>query len=197
MYPEFLTDVSLVIIDEIQIIDDPQWGPLLEEIIDQLLKKDLANLQIIALSALVENQDVLLKWFSAHPLISYPQSVEMHKGVVRDGVFKYTTSKEEKACCREIFFKPDTVRNNYFEDYLLETVKYFVKKDEPTLIFFATPEESRQWARWLAYRLKSPAAPSAIKELHQMEDTLSRAELLELLGKGAAYHNRDLSWEEK
>ena len=44
MYPEFLTDVSLVIIDEMQIIDDPKWGPLLEEIIDQLLKKDLLNL---------------------------------------------------------------------------------------------------------------------------------------------------------
>ncbi|MBU4350308.1 DEAD/DEAH box helicase [bacterium] len=27
MYPEFLTDASLVIIDEMQIIDDPQWGP--------------------------------------------------------------------------------------------------------------------------------------------------------------------------
>ncbi len=33
MYPKFLTDVSLVIIDEMQIIDDPKWGPLLEEII--------------------------------------------------------------------------------------------------------------------------------------------------------------------
>ena len=197
MYPEFLTDVSLVIIDEMQIIDDPKWGPLLEEIIDHLLKKDIINLRIIALSALVENQDILLKWFPAHHLTSYPQPVETRKGVVRDGVFKYTTSKEQKACCREIFFKPEAVRDNYFEDYLLETVKYFIKKDEPTLIFFATPAETRQWARWLASRLESPAASSAIKELHQMEDTLSRKELLEVLEKGVAYHNPELFWEEK
>jgi helicase len=197
MYPELLTDVSLVIVDEMQIIDDPQWGPLLEEIIDQLLKKDLANLRIIALSALIENQDILLKWFPAHPLISYPQPVEMRKGVVREGVFKYTTLKEEKDCQREVFFKPEVVRDNCFEDYLLETVKYFIKKDEPTLIFFATPAESRQWARWLASQLKSPAASSVIKELHQMEDTLSRNELLELLEKGVAYHNSELFWEEK
>lgn len=197
MYPEFLTDVSLVIIDEMQIIDDPKWGPLLEEIIDQLLKKDIINLRIIAFSALVENQDILLKWFPAHPLISYPQPAEMRKGVVREGVFKYITSNEGKTCRREIFFKPDTVRDNCFEDYLLETVKYFLKKDEPTLIFFATPTESRQWAGWLASRLESPAASSAIKELHQMEDTLSRKELLEVLGKGVAYHNPELSWEEK
>jgi len=200
MYPEFLTDVSLVIIDEMQIIDDPKWGPLLEEIIDQLLKKDLVGLRIIALSALVKNQDTLLKWFPAHPLISYPHPVEMRKGVVRDGVFKYTTSKEEKAVQREIFFKPEAVRDNCFEDYLLETVRYFIKKDEPTLIFFATPAEARQWAGWLASRLESPAASSAlsaIKELKQMEDTLSRKELLEVLKKGVAYHNPDLSWEER
>jgi len=197
MYPKFLTDVSLVIIDEMQIIDDPQWGPLLEEIIDHLLKKDLVNLRIIALSAHVENQDTLLEWFPAHPLVSYPQPVEMRKGVVREGVFKYTTSDEEKASRREIFFKPEAVRDNCFEDYLLETVKYFIKKDEPTLIFFATPEETRQWTGWLASRLESPAASHAIKELHQMEDTLSRKELQEVLGKGVAYHNPDLSREEK
>lgn len=197
MYPEFLTDVSLVIIDEMQIIDDPRWGPLLEEIIDLLLKKDLVNLRIIALSAHVENQDILLKWFPAHPLISYPQPVEVRKGVVRKGVFKYTTKNEKKAVRREIFFKPEAVRDNCFEDYLLETVRYFIKKDEPTLIFFANPEETRQWAGWLASRLESPAASSAIKELKEMGDTLSRKELQEVLGKGVAYHNPDLSWEEK
>jgi helicase len=197
MYPEFLTDVSLVIIDEMQIIDDPKWGPLLEEIIDHLLKKDLADLRIIALSALIENQDTLLKWFPAHPLISYPHPLEMRKGVVRDGVFKYTTSKEQKTFCREIFFKPEAVRDNCFEDYLLETVKYFIKKDEPTLIFCATPEESRQWAKRLASRLESPAASCAIGELKEMEDTLSRDELLKLLEKGVAYHNPELFWEER
>jgi len=197
MYPEFLSDVSLVIIDEMQIIDDPKWGHLLEEIIDQLLKKDLANLRIIALSALIKNQDILLKWFPAHLLISYPHPVEMRKGVVREGVFKYTTSKEEKDFRREVFFKPEAVRDNCFEDYLLKTVKYFIKKDESTLIFFATPEETRQRAGWLASRLESPAASSAIKELYQMEETLSRNELLELLGKGVAYYNPELSWEER
>ena len=197
MYPEFLTDVSLVIIDEMQIIDDPRWGPLLEEMIDLLLKKDLINLRIIAFSAHVENQDILLEWFPAHPLISYPQPVEIRKGMVREGVFKYTTSDEEKVCRREIFFKPEAVRDNCFEDYLLETVKYFIKKDEPTLIFFATPKETRQCAGWLASRLESPAASSAIGELKGMEDTLSRKELQKVLGKGVAYHNPDLSREEK
>ena len=36
-----------------------------------------------------------------------------------------------------------------------------------------------------------------IEELEEMEETLSREELLELLEKGIAYHNQDLSWEER
>jgi len=48
-------------------INHPKWGPLLEDVIEQLLKKDLINLRIIALSALIENQEALLKWFLIYP----------------------------------------------------------------------------------------------------------------------------------
>ena len=43
----------------------------------------------------------------------------------------------------------------------------------------------------------SPAASSALKELKGMEETSSCDELLKLLEKGIAYHNQDLSWEER
>jgi len=56
-YPNFLDDVSLVIIDEMQMINNPRWGPLLEDLINQMLKKNLINFRIIALSALIENQE--------------------------------------------------------------------------------------------------------------------------------------------
>lgn len=64
-YPKLLDDVSLVIIDEMQVINHPKWGPLLEDIIEQLHKKDLTNLRIIPLSAFIEKQEAILKWFPA------------------------------------------------------------------------------------------------------------------------------------
>ncbi|PKP61727.1 hypothetical protein CVT91_02105 [Candidatus Atribacteria bacterium HGW-Atribacteria-1] len=195
-YPEFLNDISLLVVDEAQMINNPKWGPLLEDTIDRLVKKELINLRIIALSALIENQEAFLEWFPARPLISYQYPVEMRRGILREGVFKYITSKG-KSFKREIFFKKDTVRDNCFEDYLLETVRYLVNHNEPTLIFFATSEETRKWAKWLASQLESPPASSAIEELKGMEETLSREELRETLEKGVAYYNRDLSWEER
>ncbi|MBA3062004.1 MAG: hypothetical protein FP833_03455, partial [Atribacteria sp.] len=144
-------------------------------------------------------------------LLSYQYPVKLRKGIVRDGTFKYITSGKKNSCTfrKEIFFKPKSVRDNCFEDYLLETLKYLVNQGEPTLIFFATCTKTRQWAKWLAARLKSPtpastASPSspspsssAPKDLAKMEETLSRDELLKPLEKGIAFYNQDLSWEER
>ena len=152
---------------------------------------------LFALSALIENQEALLKWFPAQSLLSYQRPVELRKGMVREGIFKYITSKNKNTYQREIFFKKDAVRDNCFGDYLLETVRYFINQNESTLIFFSTGAETRQWAKWLAARLESSAASSAIDELNEMEETLYRDELLEMFPKGIAYHNQYLSWEER
>lgn len=195
-YPDFLAEASLIIVDELQMIDDPGRGPLLESMIDHLKIKE-KNLRIIALSTPLENQEAVLKWFSAKALLSHHRPIELRKGIVREGTFKYINHNERTTISQEVFFKKDAVRDNCFEDYLLETVRYFTNRNEPTLIFFPTRAESRRWSKWLASQLESPAASSAMKELRRMEETLSRNELLELLKRGMAYHNADLSWEER
>jgi len=83
-HPDFLIDVSLVVIDEMQLINNPKWGPLMENLIDHLQRKN-GHLRIIALSALIENQEALLKWFPAQFLLSYQRPVELRKGIVRRG----------------------------------------------------------------------------------------------------------------
>lgn len=194
--PRFLDIVSLVIIDEMQLINDSKWGPLLESIVDHIDRNN-KNIKIIALSAFVKGQDALVRWFPGRTLISYQRPVELRKGMVRDGIFNYITSKDKENYKKEVFFKPEAVGENCFEDYLLETVRYLLKQGESVLIFFATCAETQKWAEWLASQLESPAASSALKELNEMEETLSRDELRETLGKGIAHYNRNLSWEER
>jgi len=195
-YPRFLDIVSLVIIDEMQLINDSKWGPLLESMVNHIDTKN-KNIKIIALSAFIENQEALLRWFPARILISYQRPVALRKGMVRDGIFNYITSKKKEKCKEEVFFKPEAVRDNCFKDYLLETVRYLLKQGESTLIFFANRGETQKWAKWLASHLESPAASCALKELKEMEETLSQDELRETLKKGIAYYNKNLSWEER
>ncbi len=196
MSPQFLDIVSLVIIDELQLINDSKWGPLLEDIVDHIDRKN-KNIKIIALSAFIEEQETLSRWFPARTLISYQRPVELRKGIVRGGVFEYITSNKKENYKKEVFFKPEVVRENCFEDYLLETVRYLIKQGESVLIFFANCDETQKWAKWLASQLEIPAASCALKELKEMEDTLSRDELRETLEKGIAHYNQNLSWEER
>jgi helicase len=194
-YPDFLREVSLVIIDEMQMINDPVRGPLLEEIITYI-RKNKPRLKIIGLSAYLDNEAGFLDWISADSLLSYQRPVELRKGLVREGTFKYITHNSY-SCGEETFFAPDEVRDNCYEDYLRKTVSYFVEKDEPTLLFFPTRKDTRKWAGWLAGQIDAPRADGAISELSRLEETRSRNELLYLLEKGMAYHNADLSWEER
>ena len=194
-YPSFLSGVSLVVIDELQLINNPERGPLLEEMLVNLQNQE-QKIKIISLSAFLENQEAFLNWLPSRVLTSYRRPVELRKGIVRGGVFKYITHNEKKFG-EEVFFPPQAVRDNCEEDYVRETVRYFVEHHEPTLLFFPTKSETKKWAEWLAERLECPPAKQAIEELNQMEETLSRDILLPLLEKGIAYHNADLSWEER
>ncbi len=194
-YPDFLRDVSLIIIDEMQMIHDPVRGPLLEEIV-AYIKKKKPELKIIGLSAFLDNEAGFLNWISADSLLSYQRPVELRKGIVREGTFKYITHNNYY-CGEETFFAPDEVRENSYEDYLKKTVSYFIKKEEPTLLFLPTRKDTRRWAGWLAEQIDAPRAENAISELSRLEETRSRDELLYLLEKGIAYHNADLSWEER
>ena len=194
-YPAFLSGISLVIIDEMQVINDPGRGPLLEEILVHLQKQE-QKIKIISLSAFLDNQGGFLEWFPCRVLTSYLRPVELRKGIVRNGIFKYITHNEKKIG-EEVFFHPLTVQDNCREDYILETVRYFVKNNEPTLLFFPTRAECKRWAQWLADKLEGCPAEKAIEDLKHMEETLSRDNLLSLLEEGVAYHNSDLSWEER
>ena len=194
-YPQLLKDVSLIIIDELQMIHDPVRGPLLERIIESI-RKSKAAIKFIGLSAYLENEVGFLSWFPASHLLSYERPVELRKGIMRGGIFRYVTHNK----CEygeEEFFKVEEGQDTPYEDCLKDTISYFIKKGEPTLLFFSTKKETRKWAGWLAGQIDAPRAKAAICELSRMEETRSRDELLYLLEKGLAYHNADLSWEER
>ena len=194
-YPQLLKDTSLIIIDELQMIHDPIRGPLLEGMIEHVRKK-YPEIRLIGLSAYLENEAGFLSWLPASHLLSYKRPVELRKGIMRHGVFRYITHNKGEYG-EEEFFKVEEGQSTPYEDCLKSTISYFIEKDEPALLFFPTKKETRKWAAWLAEEIDAPWAEEAIAELSRMEETRSRDELLYLLKKGIAYHNADLSWEER
>jgi len=76
--------ISVVIIDEIHMINDPGRGPTLEILIT-LLREILKNVQIIALSATIGNPEELASWLKAKLVIDNWRPVKLYKGIYYKG----------------------------------------------------------------------------------------------------------------
>ncbi|MFH1505566.1 MAG: DEAD/DEAH box helicase [archaeon] len=84
----WLSDVKVVIIDEIHLLNDASRGPTLEVLIT-ILRKILPKLQLVALSATIGNPAELAKWLDAKLIIDNWRPVRLDKGVYLDGKIEF------------------------------------------------------------------------------------------------------------
>ncbi len=194
-YPQFINNVSLIIADEIQLINDTQRGPRLESNFNYL-KNNYPAIKIVALSTFNEYLLQLTDWLEALLLFSTHRPVELRKGIVRKGTYKYV-EYNSKIPGEENFFLPEEAQECDLASYLKATLHFLIKENESSLIFFPTRNEVRLWSRWLASQFCLNPARKAIEELHSSEDSTSQEELITLLQNGIGYHCADLSWQER
>lgn len=75
----WLSEVKVVVIDEIHLLNDPSRGPTLEIILTLL--KSLIKPQLIGLSATIGNPEELAKWLEADLVIDSWRPVELKQGI--------------------------------------------------------------------------------------------------------------------
>lgn len=84
----WLRYVSVVIIDEIHLLNDASRGPTLEIIIT-ILKKVLKKMQLIGLSATIGNPKELAAWLEANLVEDTWRPVKLKKGVYLEGEIEF------------------------------------------------------------------------------------------------------------
>ncbi len=84
----WLSEIGLLVIDEIHYISDEKRGPIIESIIAKLRSLKL-NPQIIALSATIENAEEIAEWLNAKLVKSSWRPVKLYEGVYYDGSIYY------------------------------------------------------------------------------------------------------------
>ncbi len=90
----WLKFVSLVVVDEIHLMNDVSRGPTLEIIIT-VLKKVLPNIQIIGLSATIGNPAELAEWLNAELVLDTWRPVPLKKGVYLQGEIEFEKEKKK------------------------------------------------------------------------------------------------------
>lgn len=88
----WMQEISVVVADEVHLIDSPDRGPTLEVTLTKLRKMN-PSCQILALSATVGNADELAAWLGAKLVVSEWRPTELQEGVFFNRTF-YCKDKE-------------------------------------------------------------------------------------------------------
>jgi helicase len=190
--PQLMELVGLVVVDELQMITDKDRGPTLELLLTKL-RISSSKPRIIGLSAVLGRAQALADWLGARLLVDARRPVDLRKGVLCRGEFRY---QEHNSGQQGIEHFAD-FRSEKREELFLAAVEELARRGEQVLAFVPDRATTVLSARLLSQRLMPAPAADAIEELRQQEETLARQTLLEVLGSGVAFHNSDLSPEER
>lgn len=188
--PERLAEIDLIIADELELLSDPERGAMTELLLTKVLH---ARRRIVGLSAVIGHADRLAKWMRAQLVYYERRPVELRYGVIHDGAFRYRTYNDFGHGEERLV---DCDSDSPWE-VLTQNLCAFVERGESCLVFVKAKHESRRGASLLAGRVSLPAATNAIEALQSLEPTRSRDALLRTLENGIAFHNADLSPEER
>jgi helicase len=188
--PERLAEVDLVIADELELLSDPERGAMTELLLARLLH---GGRRIIGLSAVIGHPDRLAKWMRAQLVFYERRPIELRYGVLHEGVFRYRTYNDYGQGQERL---ADADSESPWE-IVTQNLAEFVGRGESCLVFVKAKHESRRGASLLAARINLPDATQAIEALNALEPTRSRDALIRTLSSGIAFHNADLSPEER
>ena len=190
--PDLLDGVGLVVVDELQTLADPSRGAGIEVLLTRL-KLAKRDLQLVGLSAVLKNSDVLSHWLGACFLEHHERPVELRRGILFKGAFEYETYNTHERGTESLIH----VEEEPVWYIIMANATRLAQQGEQSLIFLSDKNSTRQMALLAADEFHGPPATEAIEELSALEETLSRQMLIDSLQSGIAFHNADLSLAER
>ncbi len=190
--PKFLSHIGLVVVDELQLLADPSRGSTVELILTKL-KMLQGKFQLIGMTAVLGNNRRINEWLDVDLLHYDRRPVELRMGYLWEGVFHYQTYNSQESGEEQLLSYSSENASEIFE----AVVSKFAQQDEQSLIFVKDKETTRALSRCLAEHLDLPPADDALEGLSDLESTISNEDLTRVLARGVAFHNADLTPEER
>ena len=185
----WIKDVSLIISDEIHVIDDPSRGLTLEVVLTML--RTITKSQIIALSATIENAGDIAAWLGAELVRSDYRPVRLSRGVIYPDGDKYKLEFEGR--------KKDFILSQ--SDVEIASAVNTIEKDKQSLVFVSTRRSAEAVAEKISAetrRLLSQGDRAELKKLAgEIESAVSSPtkqcrRLARIVEGGAAFHHAGL-----
>ncbi len=182
-----LDTCDCVLVDEIQMIMDPERGGGLELLLTKI--RGTGNqTQIIGLSAVLNDLNGFDEWLGAKTIFRRDRPVELYQGVLRpDAIFEYRAWNSQS-----------TGEEQFDSHALHDLVKELLENDEQVIIIRNSVPQTVRTAHDLTQMLSHLSAASrTIAKLNNEMDTETKGELLRTLRHGIAFHNADCELAER
>src|SRR5256712_6626507 len=187
----WLQRLSVVVADEVHLINDADRGPTLEVTLAKLRQVN-PGAQVLALSATIKNSEELARWLEAEHIKSEWRPVPLKEGVYFGGL---------------VHFKDGAVQEvKIDQDDLSGLVTDIMASGGQALIFVNTRRSAEALARNLSRDIRGELTEKDVENLKKIADQLARgqdeatsmgARLGRCIEGGAAFHHAGLTNEQR
>jgi helicase len=184
--------ISLLVVDELQMIADPSRGPVLELALTKIRSSKYSP-QILGLSAVLRDVDQLSSWLGCRLLFDKSRPVELLQGVLLDGKFHFRKYNSGEEGTDELV----ALESELSHEILFANLEKLLEKGEQVLIFLKSRADCEKGVFLFSERVNLPSSAGAIEALSELENTTLKERLDLCLQKGIAFHNADLTSGER
>jgi helicase len=183
----WIDDLTCVVADEVHLVDDPNRGPTLEVTLAKLRRIN-PDLQVVALSATVDNADEVADWLDAELVKSDWRPIDLRTGVHYGDAITFDDGERRE------------VPVGRGERPTAALVADTLDEDGSSLVFVNSRRNAEAAARRLADVTESALTPDeraaladVADEVAAASDTETSEDLAAAVRKGAAFHHAGLS----
>jgi len=183
----WMDSLTVIVADEIHLINSPDRGPTLEMTLAKLMKLN-PRAQILALSATIGNASEIAKWLNAELIQSDWRPVELREGILFGGAIDFVNMKKEVA-----------VDN---KDSTIALSVDVIKDGGQCLIFTNTRKRAEETAKRVGRAIKDVVGADErltkmAMEIRDIGETDLREKLAFCVECGVAFHHAGLRSEHR
>lgn len=200
--PTLLSKIGLVVLDEAQFVTDPTRGIGVELLLTNLLaaRERGVKPQIVALSAVIGDVNHFDEWLGCQTLSATERPVPLVEGVLdRNGTYQYLDVDGQEQT-EQLLQRHEIVQRKKkpgSQDVIVPLVRKLVGMEEQVLIFRNKKGSTSGCANYLANELGLRSATEVLEALPEQDLSAASTALHQALNGGTAFHNSDLSREER
>jgi len=189
---DVLNSINLVVVDELQMIGDPSRGITLELALTKI-KSSKYSPQILGLSAVLKDPEQLSSWLGCHLLLEKNRPVELLQGVLLNGEFHFRKHNSGEEGSQKLV----GLESEEPHLILFANLNQLLDEKEQVLIFLKSKKNCEDCALLFSEQAHTNPSTEAIQALSELENTTLREKLVKCLEKGVAFHNADLTFDER